>query len=134
MASPADLPSLVTRRDALLQEIAAVGDFWRGSLVPRYTKCGKSGCRCAEEGHPGHGPYWSVIHESDGKTRTRNIPSGALPRVRGQIDEYRRFRGLVREFGDVSNRLCVAQLEADGSARPAKRGGLKQRSRPKPPA
>lgn len=47
----------------------------RGAVLARlrYTKCGKSGCRCAVEG-PIHGPYWyAQWTDLTGKTRTRYV-------------------------------------------------------------
>jgi hypothetical protein len=68
----------------------------------------------------------------DGKTVTKIIPAGtAVERTRRQIAEYRRFRALMRELLEVSERLCDAQL-AQGEAAPekevAKKGGSKKSS------
>ena len=124
-----DVQALHARREQLLRDLAAIGTFWRGTLKPRFTTCGKPDCPCADKGHPGHGPYWSVVYKSDGRSRTRNVPQRALPEVREQIDEYHRLRGLVRELGDVSNGLCLAQLDAGKPEVREKRGALKRRLR-----
>ena len=124
-----DVQALHARREQLLRDLAAIGPFWRGTLTPRFTTCGKPGCPCADEDHPGHGPYWSVVYQSDGKSRTRNVPQQALSEVQEQIGEYHRLRDLVRELGDVSNGLCIAQLDAGKPEVPEKRGALKRRSR-----
>jgi len=52
------LPELET--DA---QLAAVGDFRRGSVSKNYRKCGKPNCVCAQPDHPGHGPrfLWTRI-------------------------------------------------------------------------
>lgn len=41
-----------TPGDALLGELAAVGDFRPGSLVETHRKCGKPTCHCARPGDP----------------------------------------------------------------------------------
>jgi hypothetical protein len=67
-----------------------------------------------------------------GKTVTRGIPAGpAVQRTRAQIEEYRRFRALVHQFIEVSEKLCDARLRLAQAASPegAEKGGSTQRSR-----
>ncbi len=90
--------------------LSQTADMRPGSLVQRYTRCGKPTCHCAQQGDPGHGPIWSLTHEVAGKTITKTIPASALETTRAQIAEYRRFRVLMREMVDVSERLCDARL------------------------
>jgi Family of unknown function (DUF6788) len=57
-----DIPSstLRRRRAQLLKQMPALETLLRGSLIERYKRCGKPGCKCADG--PGHGPkyYLSV--------------------------------------------------------------------------
>ena len=130
--------ALSRRRDELRQELAHVADLRQGSLSSRYRRCGKPGCHCAQEGDPGHGPYWSVTRAVHGKTRFRSIAPHAVRQTEEQIAEFHRFQNLTREFVDVSTRLCDAQLEANKPPETEKKGGLKRRSprrsAPKPSA
>ena len=87
-------------------------------------RCGKPRCHCAQEGDPGHGPYWSVTRAVHGKTQFRSIAPDAVRQTEEQIAEFHRFQRLTREFVDVSTRLCDAQLEAGGSGRAGEKGGL----------
>ncbi len=43
----------------------------RGSLSERTIKCSKPGCACAQDPKARHGPYYSLTHAIDGKTRSR---------------------------------------------------------------
>ena len=43
-------------RSLVLDRIAAVPQFRRGSLQVGYRKCGRPTCRCARPGERGHGP------------------------------------------------------------------------------
>ena len=125
------------RRKELKGELASLGDMRPGSLVERYRKCGSSGCHCAKQDSPGHGPYWSLTREVDGKTITKVIPAGtAVERTRAQIAEYRRFRRLMRELVEVSERLCNSQLGSPEAAskEAAKKGGSKRSSTRRSPA
>ena len=99
--------------------------------MERYRRCGKAGCHCAGEGADGHGPSWSLTREVGGKTITRIIPSDAVARTRAQIEEYRRFRDVVRELVETSEQLCDAKLAVPAEAAPGGRekGGSVRRSR-----
>jgi hypothetical protein len=131
MPSPAERVDQVRRqRDELKARMAEVGDLRPGSLVERYRRCGKAGCHCAGKGEAGHGPSWSLTREVGGKTVTRVIPARAVAQTREQIAEHRRFRALVREMVETSERLCDAKLEAGEatSDEAAKKGGSKRPS------
>ena len=52
MAEPS-LPELEALRDRLYGQLAAAGDFRRGSLTENCRKCGKPNCACAQPRHPG---------------------------------------------------------------------------------
>ena len=128
MPTPDEHQALSRRRDELRQELAQVADLRQGSLSSRYRRCGKPRCHCAQEGDPGHGPYWSVTRAVHGKTQFRSIAPQAVRHTEEQIAEFHRFQRLSREFVDVSTRLCDAQLEANKPGAAQKKGGLKRRS------
>ena len=105
------LEALQLKRDQLKTQLSQTGDMRPGSLVERYRRCGKPSCHCAQEGHPGHGPLYSLTHAIRGKTVTHLIPKGpAVERTLVQVAEYRRFRDLVRQLVAVSEQICQAQL------------------------
>ena len=116
---PDSLPQLETKRTDLFRQLAAVGDFRRGSITATSGKCGKPNCHCAEKDSPGHGPSFSLTHRVAGRTVTQVIPQGpAVERAKAQIAEYHRFRKLVRELIAVSEQICSAQVR-DSEALPA---------------
>ena len=124
------------QRDRLRSALAAVGDLRPGSLVERRHKCGKPGCHCARKDSPGHGPSWVLTRAVGGKTVTRGIPAGvAVQQAREQIEEYRRFRTLVQEFIDVSEKLCNTRIQVSRAAskEAAEKGGSKRSSKPRSP-
>ena len=83
-----------------------------------------------------HGPSWMVTRAVAGKTVTRGIPGGAaVQQAREQIEEYRRFRALVQEFIDVSEKLCDARIQISRAAskEAAEKGGSNRRSTSRSP-
>ena len=121
--------SLVARRRQLLDEIAAIGDLRPGSLKARFRKCGKPNCHCAADGHPGHGPQWSVSRVVKGRMHSRAVPPWALEEARLQVDECHRLRGLVAELIEVSGAICERRVADRRPAEPGKRGRSRSRRR-----
>jgi hypothetical protein len=125
MPTEPDLEALLRQRDQLKTQLASVGDMRPGSLVPRFRKCGKPSCHCSKKDDPGHGPSYSLTHAVAGKTVTHVIPAGAaVERTREQLDEYHRFRELVRQLIAVSEQICDRQLR-----QPPETGVKKNRAR-----
>jgi hypothetical protein len=111
------LEQLESQSQNLKSRIAIVGEMRPGSLLQRYRKCGKPTCHCARRGTQGHGPDWILTREVNGKTVTKAVPEGsAVQRTRSQIQEYKRFRELIRELIRVNERICDLRLRQDDAA------------------
>ena len=107
---------LERKRTAVLEKIAALGDLRPGSLTTTQGKCGKAECCCKQPDHPGHGPHWRITYKANGRTRTESLyEDAAIKKAEREIDEFRRFQQLSREFVDLSAQICRARpLEAAG--------------------
>ena len=132
---PSENPQqLEERRTELKGSLAELGEMRPGSLVERYRRSGKPNCHCAAPDAACHGPSWSLTREVAGKTVTKVIGATAVEQTRRQIDEYRRFRLLIRALVEVSEQLCDARLQASKAVsepEAAQKGGSKRRSRRK---
>ncbi len=115
MPNTPDITSLELHRSGILAELAAIGDMRPGSLVHRYMKCSTSSCRCHQAGDPGHGPYYLLVRNVDGKRTSRSLPAAVAVPVQAQLDEYQRFRRLSAELVEVSERLADARLRPAGT-------------------
>lgn len=135
MPVPLSDPALEKRRQELLAQIAQLGDLRPGSLVKRFTKCGRASCQCAQKGARGHGPQWVVTTKVAGKTRTRAIPPAAVEQTRAQIAECQRLRQLVAELIAVSEQVCHGRVQAARSdaADAGKKKPARASSPPRPP-
>ena len=103
---PFSLDDLQSRRQELLQQIGQVGDMRQGTITEVYRACGKPNCRCANPGDPGHGPYYAFTRKVGGKTKTLQLRAGpSLFKLEGQVEAYRRFRGLCTERVKVNESI-----------------------------
>jgi hypothetical protein len=109
------LPVLERKRTAVLEKITALGDLRPGSLTTTQGKCGKAECCCKQPDHPGHGPHWRITYKVDGKTRSESLyEEAAIKKAEREIEEFRRFQQLSREFVDLSTQICRARgVEAE---------------------
>ena len=70
---------LEAERDRLYAQLAAVGDFRRGSVSENYRKCGKPNCACAQPDRPGHGPRFLWTRTARGRgTVGRQLAAGEV--------------------------------------------------------
>jgi hypothetical protein len=118
------LQALERRRSEIAQEISGLGDLRPGSVTAIHKKCGKSGCCCTREDHPGHGPHWRLTFKTGGRTQSKSLTGAAIAKAEGEIAEFRRYQQLTREFVEINTRIC--QL------RPAESSGPQEKKRRKP--
>ena len=128
------LPQLEAKRTELFRQLAALGDFRRGSITPTSGKCGKPSCHCAKDNDPGHGPNFRLTRRVEGKTVTETFASQAtLRKAQHEVDEFHRFQKLCVEIVEVSERICALRpvedaLTSEEKKRPRR---SKRRSRAK---
>jgi hypothetical protein len=108
----------------LFHQIAAVGDFRRGSITTTSGKCGKPSCHCAKANDPGHGPNFRLTRKVEGKTITETFDSPAgLGKARREVANFHHFQELCQQLIAVNERICqLRPLEPSTS----------QRRKPKP--
>ena len=122
------IDQLVQQRFRILGEMASLTELRPGRLTCRFQRCGKPGCRCKQEGDPGHGPYYILHFESGGRQTTRSIPARWVERTKRQIKNYKRLRELHREpdRGDGPAVRCrIAGPAEAGRRRAAKKESLR---------
>lgn len=61
-----------------------------GSLIVKYKRCNKGGCRCTR-GEP-HGPFWYVSQTVGGRTVMRFLRAAWVGRIRAAFARARRWR------------------------------------------
>lgn len=106
----ASMEELEARRRELIERLAEVGDFRRGSVSYSYRRCGKANCACARmPGHPGHGRLMWTRTGPDGRTRGRLIKATEEQKVRAELENYYRYAGISDQIVEVNEAICEAR-------------------------
>ena len=133
----ASMEELEAQRRELIERLAEIGDFRRGSVSYSYRRCGKANCACARTpGHPGHGRLMWTRTGPDGKTRGRLIKPTEEQKVRAELENYYRYADISDQIVEVNEAICEARPPGAPLSRPAppavpdgEKGGSSSRSR-----
>ena len=122
------LAELEAERDRLYAQLAAVGDFRRGSVSENWRKCGKPNCACARADHPGHGPRFLWTRSERGRgTVGRQLAPGEVDKVRREVGRHGEFAAICAQIAEVNEKICEARPAA-GMDSPAAQAGEKRGS------
>ncbi len=124
------LPELEALRDRLYAQLAATGDFRRGSVGQNYRKCGKPNCACAAPDHPGHGPRFLWTRTQGRRKRIGRQLAAEVEKVRREIARHAEFTAAVEQIVEVNERICETRPVAGRQAPPVP-GGEKRGSSPR---
>jgi hypothetical protein len=86
----------------LAAELATVGFISPGSVVNRYTSCGKPGCRCQADPPQRHGPYYQWSRAVAGKTVSRRLTEAEAQLYQNWIANRRRIEQLIAQMQQTS--------------------------------
>lgn len=108
------LPQWEAKRTDLFRQLAAVGDFRRGSITATSGKCGKASCHCSKQDDAGHGPNFRLTRRVKGKTVTETFRSAvALRKAQQEVNEFHKFQALCGEIIEVSEKICALRPVGD---------------------
>jgi hypothetical protein len=98
------------RRKQLLRRLPSLEALLRGSLIERYKRCGKPGCKCAQG--PGHGPkhYLSVSFPGL-QPQMDYVPQDAYEQVVQLLANYQQVRDILEQVCEI-NRELLRRREA----------------------
>ncbi len=103
-------PNAADRRAqaAIAAALGGAGFALPGTLVERRIRCGKPGCRCADDATGLHGPYYQWTRKVNGKTVTRLLSAGQMERYRDWFANARRIRELTGELEALSLEIAAS--------------------------
>jgi len=97
-------------RQALLRQLPPLKAVLRGSLIERYKRCGKRGCKCADG--PGHGPkYYLSVSFPGLRPQMDYVPQESYAQASEFLANYRRARQILEEICEI-NRELLRRREA----------------------
>ncbi len=92
------------RRQALLRKLPNLEQILKGSLIQRYKRCGRPGCRCAEG--PGHGPkYYLSISQTGQRPQMDYVPQEYHDQVQEYLANHHRVREILAEISAINREL-----------------------------
>ena len=131
------LAELEAERERLYAQLAAVGDFRRGSVSENWRKCGKPNCACAAPDHRGHGPRFLWTRSAGArKTVGRQLAAAEVGKVRREVARHGEFTAISEQIAQVNEKICEARHVAATDTPPVpegERGGSGMRSRRRKP-
>jgi hypothetical protein len=108
------------RRDEILHEIAGLGAMRKGSLCKRMLPWKTA------QGHvKRRGPYWYYTYKKGQRTVAKLVKDDEVALFQEQIEHFRRFQSLTREYVELCHRQADQEAQSAGrkksSAKSSKR-------------
>ena len=92
------------RRKALLRKLPDLEAILKGSLIERYKRCGKPGCKCARG--RGHGPkYYLSISRTGARPLMEYVPREYHDQVQEYLANHQRVREILAEISAINREL-----------------------------
>jgi hypothetical protein len=96
--------SLRRKKKRLAGRLPPAESVLPGSLIERYKRCGKPGCKCAQGA--GHGPkYYLSISQSGASPQMDYVPCEYQQQVLQYVENYRKAREILKEICAINREL-----------------------------
>lgn len=104
------IKTLKRKRAALLQQLPPLDAILRGSLIERYKRCGKPGCKCAEG--RGHGPkYYLSVSKPGIRPEMDYVPGRYHDQVTEFLENFRRVRSILEQICEINREILRRREE-----------------------
>jgi hypothetical protein len=96
---------LIQQRQALVRQLRRLEPFiLRGSLIERFKRCGKAGCKCAQG--PGHGPkYYLSVSQPGARPQMDYVPVEYSQQVSEYLHNFQHVRQLLERICNLNREL-----------------------------
>ena len=111
MSSSDPTPTLRQRRQALVKQLGRLEPFiLRGSLIERFKRCGKPGCKCADG--PGHGPkYYLSVSLPGARPEMDYVPVEYSQQVSEYLHNFQQVRQLLEQICNINRELLRRRVK-----------------------
>jgi hypothetical protein len=97
------IEELSARHGEIIDEMGSIRAMRKGSLNATWRDVTHKDGEVARKG-----PYWVLTNKGkDGKTQTVSVAATDVARVRGDVENYRRFRELADECIEVCEEMAL---------------------------
>ena len=93
------MKELEEEESRLLSELSKLG-LPKGSIVAKYVKCGKEGCRKCP-----HGPYYYLVWKEDGKTKWKYLGKFEVKKVKSIVRRLKEIQKEKIQIEKLSSKL-----------------------------
>lgn len=100
------------KRRMLLERLAELGEFVRGSVVLMKRPCTYATCRKCASGE--RHPTWGLTVSEKGKTRTMYLGVGRLAAARQMTRNYRRLQAIIEQVSQINRALLQGRVSRKG--------------------
>ena len=103
--------ALRKRRQVLVKQLGRLEPFiLRGSLIERFKRCGKAGCKCAQG--PGHGPkYYLSISQPGARPQMDYVPTEYIQQVSEYLHNFQQVRQLLEKICNLNRELLRRRVK-----------------------
>ena len=96
--------TLRKRRNALLRRLPPLKSILRGSLIERFKRCGKPGCKCSDG--PGHGPkYYLSVSYPGLHPQMDYVPQEAHAQTAEFLANFHQAREILEKICEINREL-----------------------------
>jgi hypothetical protein len=96
-------------------QLSELGEMRPGSISEQYNVCGRPNCKCKDPEQPKkHGPYYQLSYSHQGRSTTEFIKKELVSEVRQQLDNYRTFKRLTKEWVDLPVKIARQRKKEAG--------------------
>jgi hypothetical protein len=105
------LDDLERQHRILLAELTNIGLVLRGSIEPRFNRCGNPTCRCKANPPVFHGPYEKWTRKVAGKTVNATLTPEQATLLKEWNRNMHELDRIVRQLQDIGLRAATLVLE-----------------------
>jgi hypothetical protein len=88
----------------LVRQLPSPKAILRGSVIERFKRCGKPGCKCMQG--PGHGPkLYLSVSVSGARPTMQYVPVEHHEQVNEFVDNFRQTRSVLEEICGINLEL-----------------------------